>query len=105
MCADRVGFYECTCDAGYSGKDCDIADKGSNVTVWKDDKDGSSASMVWPILVGLLSLAGLAGLVGLLSSAIGKFKYQRRMVQQKLNRGVEDAEMHGISVVECNSKA
>ena len=27
VCADRVGFYECTCDAGYSGKDCDIADQ------------------------------------------------------------------------------
>ena len=111
VCADRVGFYECTCDAGYSGKDCDIADEGSNVTVWKDDKDGSSASMVWPILVGLLSLAGLAGLaglVGLLSSAIGKLKWQRRMVQQNLNRGVEAVEMHectAISLVETNPKA
>merc|ERR1711981_1315161 len=26
VCADRVGFHECTCDKGYSGKDCSIAD-------------------------------------------------------------------------------
>ena len=72
---------------------------GSNVTVWKDDNDGSSASVVWPICWFAFQdwQDWQDGVVVIL--CYWKINILKGMVQQNLNHGVV-MEMHeGIPVL------
>ena len=106
VCADRVGFGECTCVQDTAGKIV-ISQMREAVPFGKMTR--MEVVPAWSGQSWLLSLAGLAGLAGLVWLLSLPLENQNTKGEwyNKWNCGVEAVEMHecAISLVETNPKA